>query len=59
MDFKERNPKSLRYRIVIFDPVTKQWIVKKSGLKKDDAEEVVADYFSLGINARMYANDLC
>ena len=56
MEFRIRNPQTLRYRISVYDSERKVWVVKKSGLKKQDAEEVVADLFSIGINARMYAN---
>lgn len=59
MEYRVRNPQTLRYRVIIYDPKRKVWIVKKSGLIKQEAEKVVADYFSLGINARMKANDLC
>ena len=59
MEYRVRNTQTLRYRVVIFDSKRKVWVVKKSGLNKQEAEKVVSDYFILGINARMKANDLC
>lgn len=55
--FKVRNPQTIKFRVITFDPKRKVWVVKKSGLNKQEAEKVVSDYFSLGITARMKAND--
>ena len=58
MDFKVRNPLSLRYRIIVFDEVRKVWVVKHSGITKQKAQELVKKYIDYGSKARIKANEV-
>ena len=58
MEFRIRNPLSLRYRIIVFDDTRKVWVVKHSGVTKAAAQELVKKYIDVGYKARIKANEV-
>ena len=57
MEYRERNPQSLRYRVLVYDDSRDVWTVKHSGLKKQDAQKYCKYYYNKGLDARIKAND--
>lgn len=50
---RQRNPVSLFYRVSVL--AGNRWLVKHAGQTKEQAESLVAKYFSDGVLARMSA----
>lgn len=57
MDYRVRNPQTFRYRVVVFDEDREVWIVKASGVTKQEGMQIVKQYYDKGITARIKIND--